>query len=296
MAQKKIDDLQLRSSFDETCSLPVVDPTQTWRSTGQQVLDFISAKFPNPAITTKTTTYTALLTDRTILADATAGAWTLSLPAAATCTGKLYTIKRIDATPANALTIDPNGAELIEGVTTIALYMKGETVVIQSTGTAWVVLEWRGLAPQTVYIRDVKAAGTDGGAANTTTFTDRVLNTLDNQNGYPWVALASNHFTLQPGKYDIEGHAPFRNVNSVQIAIYNITDSTYDIPGTSEYNQNTNNVTNTSRVCGQLNITSAKVYALRYRAAANTGTADLGVGAGFGISNVFAVLRITRTG
>lgn len=41
MANKKITDLTLRSDFDETCNLPVDDTAQTWRTTGQQVKDFI---------------------------------------------------------------------------------------------------------------------------------------------------------------------------------------------------------------------------------------------------------------
>jgi len=46
MANKKITDFTLRSDFDETCNLPVRDGTQTWRATGQQVIDFIQANPP----------------------------------------------------------------------------------------------------------------------------------------------------------------------------------------------------------------------------------------------------------
>jgi len=41
MSQKKITDLTLRSSFDETCILPTDDSSQTWRVTGQQILNFM---------------------------------------------------------------------------------------------------------------------------------------------------------------------------------------------------------------------------------------------------------------
>lgn len=44
MAQKKITDLTLRSSFDETVNMPGDDTSQTWRVTGQQLLDFITSK------------------------------------------------------------------------------------------------------------------------------------------------------------------------------------------------------------------------------------------------------------
>lgn len=37
MATKKISDLTLRSNFDDTCSVPVDDATQTWRTTGAQI-------------------------------------------------------------------------------------------------------------------------------------------------------------------------------------------------------------------------------------------------------------------
>lgn len=44
MAQKKITDLQLRSDFDDTCNIPVDDAVQTWRVTGEQVVDFLASE------------------------------------------------------------------------------------------------------------------------------------------------------------------------------------------------------------------------------------------------------------
>lgn len=46
MAQKKITDLTLRSDFDATVNLPGDDTSQTWRVTGQQILDFVKLQFP----------------------------------------------------------------------------------------------------------------------------------------------------------------------------------------------------------------------------------------------------------
>lgn len=42
MAQKKITDLTLRTDFDATCNVPVDDPAQTWRATGQMIRNFIA--------------------------------------------------------------------------------------------------------------------------------------------------------------------------------------------------------------------------------------------------------------
>jgi len=65
---------------------------------------------------TKTTTYTATITDNIILVDTTS-AWTLTLPAAATSVGQLLVIKKTDVA-ANALTIDGHASETIDGSTT----------------------------------------------------------------------------------------------------------------------------------------------------------------------------------
>lgn len=48
MAQKKITDLTLRTDFDVTCILPADDAAQTWRVTGQQMLDFMRAQLRPP--------------------------------------------------------------------------------------------------------------------------------------------------------------------------------------------------------------------------------------------------------
>lgn len=48
MAQKKITDLSLRTNFDETVNLPGDDTAQTWRVTGQQILDFIRTNVTSP--------------------------------------------------------------------------------------------------------------------------------------------------------------------------------------------------------------------------------------------------------
>lgn len=91
------------------------------------------------SITSKTANYTATATDHTILVDATAGVVTITLPAAATNAGREYAIKKIDAS-ANAVTIDANGAELIDGAATQALATQWKSMIIQCNGTAWFIL------------------------------------------------------------------------------------------------------------------------------------------------------------
>lgn len=41
MGQKRINQLDARSTFDETCKIPVDDASQTWYATGQKLLDYL---------------------------------------------------------------------------------------------------------------------------------------------------------------------------------------------------------------------------------------------------------------
>lgn len=86
----------------------------------------------------KTTTYTALSTDDVITV-ATAAAWTLTLPAAASNTGKVYQVVKTSS-DLNALTIDPNGSETIGGATTTTINTLNESLIFVSDGTNWQIL------------------------------------------------------------------------------------------------------------------------------------------------------------
>jgi hypothetical protein len=92
-----------------------------------------------PSITTKTTTYTATAADDILLGDATSGAFSITLPAATSSTGLVLTIKKIDAS-ANAVTIDGNASETIDGATTKALSSQYASYEIACNGSAWYIV------------------------------------------------------------------------------------------------------------------------------------------------------------
>ncbi len=62
---------------------------------------------------------------------------TVTLPAAAGCTGRLYTFKR---TNTGKVTLDPNSSETIDGVTSYVMRNSRQTTTIQSNGTNWVIV------------------------------------------------------------------------------------------------------------------------------------------------------------
>ncbi len=82
---------------------------------------------------------TVLITDSTILADATGGAFAVTLPSAALCKGRQYVVKRMNA-GANNVTVTPAGAETIDGAATAVLTAQYMVVRLQSDGANWVLL------------------------------------------------------------------------------------------------------------------------------------------------------------
>lgn len=89
--------------------------------------------------TTTTTPETLALNDRTLIVDATAANATVNLPAAATVRNKIYRVKKKDAT-GNTVTIDPNGAELIDSASTYVLTAKNNGITFQCDGTEWWII------------------------------------------------------------------------------------------------------------------------------------------------------------
>lgn len=103
---------------------------QTWLDTGA------SGSSPGGfVVTTRTISAsdTALSTDAILLCD---GTLTVTLPTAATNTGRIYWIRNIGS---GTVTVDGNGAEEVEGSATLTLPLEtGATIT--SDGTAWWII------------------------------------------------------------------------------------------------------------------------------------------------------------
>ena len=90
-------------------------------------------------VTTAALTYTLTRLDSVLLVDATAGAVTVTVPAAADYADRQWIVKKIDAS-ANAVTLDATGANTIDGAGTLALASQWDSTRIASNGTAWFVV------------------------------------------------------------------------------------------------------------------------------------------------------------
>jgi hypothetical protein len=114
----------------------ITRPIAAWIQSGETLL---GGSIAPPIVAAKTGNYTATSADFTIPCDATSASFTVTLPAAADCTSRLYCIKKIDST-GNTITIDGNGSETIDGSTTQTLDSQWEAVIIQSNGSNWYII------------------------------------------------------------------------------------------------------------------------------------------------------------
>lgn len=91
-------------------------------------------------ITTTITSATTLnQAHHVILASDASGSFTITLPAAASNTGKVYYIKKTNSS-ANTITIDGNGAETIDGAATASITTQYDVIRIICDGSAWHII------------------------------------------------------------------------------------------------------------------------------------------------------------
>jgi hypothetical protein len=74
-----------------------------------------------------------------ITADGAGGAFTVTLPTAASITGRMYTIKRTNS-GANAVTVGTTSSQTIDGSTTYSLSAQYKYVTVISDGSNWLII------------------------------------------------------------------------------------------------------------------------------------------------------------
>ncbi len=90
------------------------------------------------AISTKTSNYTVMLSDNVLLANATSGAITFSLPAASSATGHVFYFKKIDSS-GNIMTVLAAGSDLIDGFASLSTSVQYEAFTLITDGSEWYI-------------------------------------------------------------------------------------------------------------------------------------------------------------
>ena len=148
-------------------------------------------------------------------------------------------------------------------------------------------------ASQLLHVRDEKANNTAAGTFTSGAWRTRELNTIKT-NEITGASLSSNQITLPTGTYYIKALVPAFNVSRHQAVLYNTTDSSFDLIGTSEFVSGGTGLSR-SFVNGRFTISAQKTFELQHQCETTDGGNGLGVKSTFGQVCVYAEVQIWRT-
>jgi len=147
--------------------------------------------------------------------------------------------------------------------------------------------------PELLHIQDLKATTVAGQSCSATTWNIRQLTTVVT-NEIAGASLATNQITLAAGTYRIFAASMARRTGDSKLALYNVTDTAYEIVGVSEYSHaSSDNSSTWCRLVGRFTIAATKVFELRqYTTAAEAG--GFGTASNDGTSEIYADVEIYR--
>ena len=148
-------------------------------------------------------------------------------------------------------------------------------------------------APKVAYIKDVKAANTEGGTFTSGAWQTRTLNTIEGDASF--VSLASSQFTLQPGTYDIDAMVPSYQVGRVKAKLRQTSGTAADIIiGQSSANSGAAVVQTNAPITGRFSISVATTYEIQHRCQTTKATTGFGIASNFGVGEVYTQVKITK--
>lgn len=114
-------------------------PVQSFDQLNAQMRRVVDVTVPSARAATQTVTSSGPLAltypQTVVLADSTAGSLVLTLPPAQSVPGFWVQVKKVAA--ANTVTINPNGSELIDDLTTLAWTAQWGTYTLVTNGVRW---------------------------------------------------------------------------------------------------------------------------------------------------------------
>ena len=147
-----------------------------------------------------------------------------------------------------------------------------------------------------ILITDEKAAGTHGGMFTAGAWQTRDLNTVKTDTG-SHASLSNNQITLAAGTYEVEISCPACTVDSHKARLYNITDSTTALVGTTEFaNSGIYTYQARSFIRGMLITDEPKVFEVQHRCSSTRKTDGFGKAANFDEVEVYTVAQFYKVG
>jgi hypothetical protein len=187
-----------------------------------------------------------------------------------------------------------NGNNILSAGATVAVYFK-----VPITGWSMESQFLAAIPPiTTCYIKDVKAAGTNGGTFTSGAWRTRDLNVI-NETGSTTIetcsfaSLSANQFTLQTGKYKIQVNVPANQCGANQPKLYNVTSASDTLLGGSGFANTTNGQNFNTSIFGYVNVSSPSVYEIRHYAITGKSTDGFGIASNIG-AEVYTQVEITK--
>lgn len=144
-----------------------------------------------------------------------------------------------------------------------------------------------------IEIRDEKAANTQGGTFTSGAWRTRDLNT-EHADAGGYASVSANQITLAAGTYECLITAPAVKTDNHKAKLYNITDSSDTLVGTSEWAGSGSTPGTTSIVSGRFTITSPKVFEVQHRCGTTFATSGFGEASNFSVVEVYTVARFWK--
>ena len=142
-------------------------------------------------------------------------------------------------------------------------------------------------------LQNRQAQNTAGGTATSGSWGIVPLNTEQEDANNIVDSSSLPAFSLGIGTYRIEVMAPFVYVNHFQVRLYNVTDGTVALEGSSGFTPAATKMTAFSYFCGNVTIAGTKQFRLEYQVETTVATDGLGEPSNFG-DEVYAQVMITQ--
>lgn len=144
---------------------------------------------------------------------------------------------------------------------------------------------------EVAFIKDVKPSGTIGGTCESEKWLQRDLNTLSGDTAF--VTLSGNSFTLQPGKYIIDGEAPAFVVAHHKAKIVTTAGSEV-VLGSTGFSNNSYPSLSYSHLSGSITLTAPTSFMLLHRCRVTSLNVGFGIPADFGDNEIYSQLKILK--
>ncbi|MBC8479495.1 MAG: hypothetical protein H8D46_03435 [FCB group bacterium] len=188
------------------------------------------------------------------------------------------------STPASRMYIDQTG--------NVGIGTTSPTEQLEVSGNLKVTGSFIGNADY-IWIQDEKTSGTTSGTCTPGTWAKRNL-TIEKSDTGGHATLSSDQIVLVAGTYHVRASAIGYRTNRHQARLYNATDASTIIVGSSEYSDSGGAVSNRSSIIGQFTLSVSKTLELQHRCQVNSATTDFGQPTSFGESEVYAIIELWR--